>query len=133
MIKSSDTHSRCRDSRQRGGSRLNFLIFAAIVVTLLYVGYQFVPVAYRASTLQVYMQDTVNAAAAANKSTDWVRQQVILNRDDYSIPEDAIINAASRDRRMELRVQFTRPIPLPGYVYDYNFDHTAKSRSFLVR
>lgn len=134
MPKSFDTRPRrCHDPSQRGGSRLSFLIFAAIVVTIAYAGYQFVPVAYQASTLQVYMQDTVNAAAASNQSAEWVRQQLLANRDDYGIPEDADIKAASQERRMELHVRFTRPIALPGYTYEYDFDHTAKSRSFLVR
>jgi len=122
--------SRCRDLQQRGGSRLNFLIFVAVLAAIVYVGYQVLPVVYQTSTLRVYMQDTVNAAAATNRPPEWARQQIVASRDEYGVPTDSVINSARRNQRLELRVQFTRPIPLPGYVYDYEFDYTAKSRTF---
>ena len=37
------------------------------------------------------------------------------------------------DNRLEARVQFTRPISFPGYTYDYEFDYTAQSTSFLSK
>lgn len=126
-----DANLRRRDAQQHGGSRLNFLIFMALLVAVIYVGYQALPVVYQASTLKVYMQDTVNAAVATNRTPEWVRQQIISSRDEYGIPPDAAINAAKNEQRIELRVQFTRPIALPGYVYNYNFDHTAKSRNLF--
>lgn len=126
-----DANPSCHDPRQRGSARLNFLIFLVLLVALAYVGYQAIPVFYQASTLKVYMQDAVNAAAASNHPPEWVRQQIILNRDEYGIPPNALINASNNNRRVELRVQFSRPIPLLGYIYTYDFDYTARSRSFL--
>ncbi|CAN5278973.1 MAG: hypothetical protein ACR2GW_02845 [Pyrinomonadaceae bacterium] len=126
-----DANLRRRDSQQRGGSRLNFLIFMALLVAAIYGGYQALPIVYQASTLKVYMQDTVNAAAATNRTPEWARQQIIASRDEYGIPLDAAINVVKKDQRLELRVQFTRAVALPGYVYNYNFDHTAKSRNLF--
>jgi len=48
------------------------------------------------------------------------------------VPPDAVITPSQQDNRMEVRVQFTRPIELPGYTYRYEFDYTAKSTSFIT-
>ena len=46
---------------------------------------------------------------------------------------NAIIAPAQKDNRIEVRVQFTRPISFPGYTYNYDFDYTAKSGAFLTK
>jgi hypothetical protein len=52
--------------------------------------------------------------------------------EEYSVPPDAVIEPATRDNRVEVRVQFTRTIEFPGYNYQYEFDHTARSTAFLT-
>ncbi|MGH9941688.1 MAG: hypothetical protein ACRD9R_04920 [Pyrinomonadaceae bacterium] len=131
----SDSHLRGRDFRpaaERGGSRVNLLIFLLVLAVVGYGAYQYVPVAYRAQLLKVYMQDTVNSAAAADRTSEWMRQQILRSREDYGIPPEATVNALKQGGHLELHVKFTRPVPLPGFVYDYKFDHTVKSRGFLT-
>ncbi|HEX8177924.1 MAG TPA: hypothetical protein VF525_00130 [Pyrinomonadaceae bacterium] len=122
---------RTRARQARGGARLNFLIFMAIIIVGGYVGYQLVPVFYRASLLQTYMQDTVNNAAVLSKSPGWVEQQIRANGDDYGLPKDAQIETTNIAGHVETRVQFTRTIPLIVTTYNYKFDHTAKSAGFI--
>jgi hypothetical protein len=117
--------------RERGGSRLNFLITMVILIIAGYVGYQLVPVFYRGQLLESYMQDTVNNAAIANKPTNWVEQQLRGNADDYGLPKDVLIETRQTDGRLETHVKFSREIPLIVTSYDYKFDHTAKSATLL--
>lgn len=120
-----------RARRMRGGARLNFLIVLVILVTTGYVGYQTVPVFYRASLLESYMQDTVNNAAVLTKNPAWVEQQIRANGDDYDLPKDALIQTGTRDGRIEAHVEFSRSIPLIVTTYQYKFDHTVKSSSLV--
>jgi hypothetical protein len=116
----------------RGGSRLNFLIILTILVVGGYVGYQLVPVYYRATMLQSYMQDMVNNAALAGKKPTWVEQQLHGQADYYGVPADAHIEATTRADRIEAHVSFTRPIPLIVTTYQYTFDYTAKSATLTT-
>ena len=50
---------------------------------------------------------------------------------DYGIPANAIITPLQEDNRVQVRVQYTQPIEFPGFVYNYEFDHTARSSTFL--
>jgi hypothetical protein len=120
-----------RAGHARGGARLNFLLVLAILVVGGYIGYQVVPVFYRASLLQTYMQDTVNNAVYLGKNPGWVEQQIRANSDYYGLPQDAQIETFAQEGRVEAHVQFTRPIPLMVTTYRYKFDKTVKSTGFI--
>ncbi len=116
---------------QQGGARLKFLIVATIIAAAGYAGYQFIPLSYQAYQLRDLMQHDVDTAAALGKPPDWVKEQLVKNSADYGIPADATIEPQQQEGRMEVKVRFTKPIEFPGYVYIYEFDHTARSGTFL--
>ncbi len=118
-------------SGQRGGARLNFLLVMTVLVVGGYVTYQAAPVALSASSYKVYMQDTVDRAVALGQGEEWVKTQLRAGGPDYGVPSNALFEASKADKRITARVRWTRPIPLPGYIYEYNFDHTVKSGQFL--
>lgn len=116
---------------EHGGARLKFLIVVAIIAALAYAGYQFIPVAYQAYQLKDLMQHDVDTAVALGKPPSWIQEQLVKSSPEYGIPADAVITPQQQDNRVEVRVQFTKPIEFPGFVYNYEFDHTAKSSTFL--
>ena len=79
------------------------------------------------------MQNLVNQAAATGGDAKWVQDQLLKNAPDYHVPPDATITATNLDKRVQVRVQFKRPIVTPFYTYDYEFDHTVQSSTFLTR
>ncbi|HLN99072.1 MAG TPA: hypothetical protein VK208_11475 [Pyrinomonadaceae bacterium] len=119
-----------RNSEQ-GGTRLKFLLVVTIIAVVAYAGYQFIPVAYNAYQLRDLMQHEVDTAVALGKPTSWITEQLVKSSAEYGIPPNAVITPQQQDDRMEVRVQFSQPIEFPGFVYTYEFDHTAKSATFL--
>jgi hypothetical protein len=117
---------------ERGGARLKLVVFIAIFAIVVYVGYLYVPVAVDAYQFKDAMQNKVDLAATQGYDVSWVRDQITKSLPDYHVPAEAIITPAQRENRVEVRVQFTRPISLPGYTYNYDFDYTAKSTTFLA-
>lgn len=127
-----NNNNRLRTS-ERGGARLKFLIVAAILGSVAYAGYQLIPVFYRDYQIKDLMQNDVDTAANLGKPVSWIKDQLVKNSAEYGIPEDAIITPQQQqDNRMEVRVQFTVPVEFPGFVYNHEFDHTAKSATFLT-
>jgi hypothetical protein len=116
-----------------GGARLKLIVFIVIFAAILYAGYLYIPVAVDAYYYKDTMQNLVNQAAAQGSSADWVRDQLAKTGADYHVPSDATITATLQDKRMTVRVQFTRPISTPVYTYNYEFDHTAQSTTFLTK
>ena len=117
---------------ERGGARLKFIIVMAVFAIVVYIGYLYVPVAYDAYYFKDVMQNKVDMAATQGYETVWVKDQLVKSEPEYHVPPDAIITPAQKENRVEVRVQFSRPIQLPGYTYSYDFDYTAKSTAFLA-
>ena len=120
------------NSSERGSARLKFILFMAVVLVGAYVGYMFFPVVYHAYVWKDLMQHKVDVAATQGYPANWVNEQLKKSAAEYDIPADAVIAASPQDQRIQVRVQYTKMIELPGYTYQYEFDHTVKSTEFLT-
>ncbi len=119
-------------NRECGASRLKFMLILAVLAVVAYVGFQYVPVAYQASRFKIAMQDNVDKAATLSQSSEWLRNQLRVEGNEHGVPPNAEITVErSSDGRVQARVQYMRPVALPGYTYSYNFDYTAKSTELL--
>jgi len=118
-------------SNERGSASLKFMIVMAIICASAYAGYLYVPVAYNAHNFQDLMQHYVDVASAEGKPPGWAGEQLMKNFAEYDVPPNAVITPMKRDNRIEVRVQFVKPVEFPGYTYNYEFDHTATSTAFL--
>ena len=119
-------------NKEFGGARLNLMIAVVVFAVVVYAGYMYVPVAIDAYYFKDSMQNKVNLAAAQGYDSAWVADQVGKSRAEFHVPDDAVISPSQNEGRMQCRVQFTRPISFPGFTYNYNFDYTAQSTSFLT-
>ena len=115
-----------------GGARANLVIFLLVAASLAYAGYLYIPVAYDAYLFKDAMQHKVDVAVTQGYQPAWVHEQLTKSLAEYNVPANAVITPSQRDNRVEVRVQFTRPIALPGYTYQYEFDQTVKSTAFLT-
>jgi hypothetical protein len=118
-------------SNERGSSRLKFIITMAVLACVGYAGYLYIPVAYQAWLFKDLMQHYADVAGAQGYQPSWAADQLVKSQAEYAVPSNAIITPAEKDNRIEVRVQYTRPIEFPGYTYMYEFDYTAKSTAFL--
>jgi hypothetical protein len=117
---------------ERGGTRLKLIVFLVLFAITVYVGYLYVPVALDAYQFKDVMQNKVDMAVTQGYETKWVTDQLVKSEPEYHVPPEAIITPVQKDNRVEVRVQFTRPISLPFFTYNYEFDHTARSTAFLT-
>lgn len=117
---------------ERGGARLNLLIVLMLATLFGYAAYHYLPVAYSAFLFKDFMQETVNKAAyPPGLPVSWVETQLRAKAEELELPRDASYSIQNQNRQIVARVRWTRPIPMPGFVYDYTFDHTAKSSGFI--
>jgi hypothetical protein len=111
---------------------VQFFIVMTIIVATAYAGYLYVPVAYNAQTYKDLMQHYADVAGGQGYPPSWAGEQLLKSAPEYDIPQNAIITPQQRDSRLEIRVQYVKPIQFPGYTYNYEFDHTVKSTAFLA-
>jgi hypothetical protein len=118
--------------RERGGSRINFLIVAAIIAGAIYVGYYYVPVALHAYQFKDQMQQDVERAAALGQNSETLAKQIKSHGADFGVPPNAVVTVGQTDGRLSATVKYTIPLPLPGPLAQYDFDYTAKSSSLFA-
>jgi len=118
---------------EQGGARLKLVVFIIVFGAIIYAGYLYVPVAVDAYYFKDVMQNMVNQAVAESNSTSWVRDQLVKSERDYHVPPEAVITPSVEEKRISVRVQFTRPISFPLYTYNYDFDYTVQSTTFLTK
>lgn len=118
---------------EHGSARLKLIVFIIIFAVIIYAGYLYIPVAVDAFYFKDVMQNMVNQATAQGNSTSWLRDQLVKSEPDYHVPPEAVITPTVEDKRMSVRVQFTRPISFTVYTYNYEFDFTAQSTTFLTK
>ena len=121
-----------RFNDERGGARLKLILFLIIFAVIVYAGFLYLPVAIDSYYYKDIMQNMVNQAAAQGGDANWVKNQLIKNGPDYHVPPDANITTSVQNQRVSAHVQFIRPIVTPVYTYNYEFDHTAESNTFLT-
>jgi hypothetical protein len=119
-------------SGERGSASLKFLIVMMFLGACAYGGYLYVPVAFHANTYKDLMQHYVDVAATQGYPPSWAVDQLRKSAAEYDVPADTVFTPGQRDNRIEIRVQYVRPIEFPGYTYNYEFDHTVKSTAFLT-
>jgi len=119
-------------SNELGGSRLKFLIVMAILLSVGYAAYLYIPVRYHAYLYKDLMQQFVDVASAQGKPPAWVGEQLSKSAEEYDVPSNAVITPSSVESRVQVRVQFIKPIEFPGYTYNYEFDETVKSAAFFI-
>ena len=122
-----------RIGNEQGGARLKLVVFIIIFAAIIYAGYLYIPVAVDAYYFKDVMQNMVNQAEAQGKDPAWLKDQLVKSEPDYHVPSDAVITINQPEKRLEVRVQFKRPISLPGYTYNYEFDNTVQSTTFLTK
>jgi hypothetical protein len=131
IVAQHERRGRC-DSGEQGGARFNFIVIVLLIAVAAYSAYNYAPVAYNAYLFKDLMQETVNKAAyPPGQTNDWVAQQLRASARDYAVPPDMSVNVQTEDGRIAARVQWTQPVQLPGYVYEYRFDHTTRSSGFI--
>ncbi|HJT29684.1 MAG TPA: hypothetical protein VJ784_19875 [Pyrinomonadaceae bacterium] len=119
-------------SGERGSATLKFVVVMAIMCSVGYAGYLYIPVAFQAKTFKDLMQHYADVAVAQGYPPSWTGEQLRKNAPEYEVPADANITAMQRDNRVEVSVQFVRVIEFPGYTYNYEFNETVKSTAFLA-
>lgn len=116
---------------EHGGARLNFLIVVFVIAVVGYGVMNYAPVAYKSLEYKDVMQSKVDQAVAFGHTGEWVRAQLRATANEYDVPPEAVIAVAQKNGRMEAVVRYTRPVPMPGFIYNYEFDHTARSSNML--
>lgn len=119
---------------ERGGTRLTFLIVVALLVGGGYFAYNYIPVAYSGAKYKEEMQRAVDQAAAMGRGVDWINSEITKAGQLNDVPAGAEVRVDKLGQGgYRATAKYTHPINLVFFNYNYNFEESVTSSSFLVQ
>ena len=105
----------------RGEGRLGCVIWVAIFLAVVFVGWKTVPVKVATSRLEDFMVE--QARSARRQSPRQVRTSILGQARELDLPvRERDCQVTKTEGRIDMRCQFTVSIDFPGYTYDWDFD-----------
>ncbi len=123
---------------ERGEGTLKLIIFLVVIFLVGWAGYNFIPVKYNESVLRQEMDTTVTQAMvspnALKNQVRWTEDQVKKLGPNFDLPEDTLYEVKQgKNGGVSVTIKFKKTIALlPFYNYNYEFDYTAKTSSFML-
>jgi Domain of unknown function (DUF4845) len=118
--------------RQRGSSRLKFIIFLAALVAMIYVGVKVIPILFINMQFQDAIQSTARFASVNRQSVDDIRASVLKEAESEDIPITAQdIHVKGDGGHVEIAADYSVTVNLGVYQWTLNFHPYAKNNPLL--
>lgn len=125
--------------QERGSAGVKLVIVLAAIVLAANAGYNYVPVAYNASSLKGDMDTAVLQGMAlpgkinpVDNVKERIQKAIIVN----NAPKEATLDVKQVGNGLTARVTYSQPVnilPFGMYKYNYVFDYTSTPTGFLLK
>lgn len=119
-------------SRQRGSSRLKFIIFLTVLVAMIFVGVKVIPILVNNMQFQDAIESTARFASVNRQSVDDIRASVLKEAQNEEIPIAAQdIHVKGDGGHVEIAADYSVTVNLGVYQWTLNFHPYAKNNPLL--
>jgi hypothetical protein len=116
---------------QRGGGRFQAIFWLVVLAVLVYILIRVIPAFVTDYELKDFMESTARFGAIGNQGEDEIRATIWKKIQELEVPaqkEDLKVTKSAR--RVQISVEYTVEVPLPGYTMRLNFNPQADERGF---
>ena len=118
-----------RNRRERGEGQFGCLVGLAILLVAGLIAYRMIPVKVKAAELRDTVVDESKSAGQHNDKQ--IMANILTKAEQLELPvteKDVKINR--RASMITVEVEYTVPVPFPGYTYMWDFKHRAENPVF---
>jgi hypothetical protein len=118
-----------RSRRQRGEGQFGCLVGLVILLLAGLIAYRMIPVKIRAAEMRDAVQD--EAKSAGQYGADRIEKSLIAKAEQLQLPVDEKdVNVTKKAGYVTIDVEYTVPVPFPGFTYNWHFHHHAENPIF---
>lgn len=118
-----------RNRRELGEGQIGCLIGVIFLLLGALVAYRMVPIKIKAAEMRDTVKDEAKSAGTHNDNQ--IRKTIIATADRLQLPlKDSDVKVERKSGNIYVEVKYTVPVEFPGYVYQWNFVHTAENPIF---
>jgi hypothetical protein len=121
-----------RRSAERGEGNLGCILWLLLLGVVVLVAWKAVPVKMRSVELYEHMDELAKFAAARAKSED-LKKSILKRAEQLDIPlERDDIEVDLGAERVRMKVEYTIPMEILGFTYDWHFKQEVDRQIFIV-
>ena len=116
---------------RHGQGKLGCILWLLVLLAVIGIAAKLIPVKIRSAELYDYMEE--QALFAGRTGTEALKRRILDRAKDLDIPLDKKnLSVVRRGGRIQLRATYTIPVELPGYTYNWDFEHFIDRPVFVV-
>lgn len=120
-----------RRSAERGEGNLGCILWAVVMVIVIYIAWMMVPVKIASAQLHDFMEE--QAKFAENRKPERIKKAIMLKAQELEVSVDPKkLKVERRGDVIYMEIEYTIPVEfVGGYVYEWHFEHQVDRPIFL--
>ena len=117
---------------ERGEGNLGCIVWLLVLGLAVMICVKAVPVKIASAEMYDYM-DEVARSAGVNTTAEDAKKAILQRAADLKLPLDKDhVTVVLEGDRIKMRAEYTVPVEVPGYTYNWNFVHEMDRPIFIV-
>lgn len=117
---------------ERGEGNLGCILWLLVLGLAVMISVKAVPVKIASAEMYDYM-DEVARSTGVNTTAEDIEKALLQRAADLKLPLDKDhVTVERQGDRVRMRVEYTVPVELPGYTYNWHFVHELDRPIFIV-
>lgn len=114
---------------ERGEGKIGCIFGLLFFAAALFIAWKMIPVKVRSAELKQTIVD--EAKSAGMRDVTRIRRAIMSKAEELELPlEDKNLKIKKTPGHIRVEARYTVPVDLAGYVYQWNFEHTAENPIF---
>ena len=116
---------------RHGQGKLGCVLWLLVLLAVIGIAAKLIPIKIKSAEFHDYIEEQVMFAGRA--TTETLRKRIMGRAKDLEIPlnkKNLVIERLGG--RIKIRATYTIPVELPGYTYDWDFEHIIDRPVFVV-
>jgi hypothetical protein len=120
-----------RLNSRHGQGKLGCILWLIVLLAVVGIAAKLIPIKIRSAELYDFMEE--QAMFAGRAGTDTLKKRILDRAKDLELPLDKKnLKIERRGGRIRIRATYTVPVELPGYTYNWDFEHIIDRPVFVV-
>ena len=120
-----------RLSPRHGQGKLGCILWLLVLMAVVGIAAKLIPIKIKSAEFYDFIEE--QAMFAGRAGTETLKKRILDRAADLDIPLDKKnLSVDRRGGRIQIRATYTIPVELPGYTYNWDFEHFLDRPVFVV-
>lgn len=116
---------------RHGQGKLGCVLWLLVLLAVVGIAAKLIPIKIRSAELYDFMEE--QAMFAGRAKPDEIKKRILRRAEELELPlKKKNLSVERRAGRVRMRATYTVPVELPGYTFEWAFEHIVDRPVFIV-